>query len=129
MERDERDRSSGEVARQLVERTFRGDLAAAAALCTPDLELRIEGTQVLRGHEGLAQMMEFARDVATEVGLEIHRVLSAGDTAAITRTSYFTIGGERIELGVGSFFTLRDGLVCQWSDYQDITELSRALGH
>lgn len=129
MERGERDRSPGQVARQLLECTYRGDLAAASALCTPDLELRLEGTQVLRGHEGLRQMMEFASDVASEVRLEIDRVLSAGDTAAISRTTFLTINGTCIELAVGSFFRVRDGLVCEWSDYQDIGELTRALGH
>ncbi|MEH6820382.1 nuclear transport factor 2 family protein [Dietzia psychralcaliphila] len=129
MDQDERQRASGEVARELVEATFRGDVAAATALCAPDLVLRIEGVQEVRGLDGLAQLIEFNEEVSTDVRVEIHRVLSSGDTAAVSRTTFLTIGGNAIELGVGSFFTLRDGLVCEWSDYQDMGEVTRALGH
>ncbi|MFN3600439.1 MAG: nuclear transport factor 2 family protein [Dietzia sp.] len=134
MDKDERqrvsgERVSGEVARELIEATFRGDVAAATALCAPDLLLRIEGVQEVRGPDGLAQLIEFNEEVSTDVRVEIHRVLSSGDTAAVSRTTFLTIGGKPIELGVGAFFTLRDGLVSEWSDYQDMGEVTRALGH
>lgn len=129
MGQNESRRAPGEVARELVDATFRGDVAAATALCAPDIILRIEGTQEVRGHDGLRQLMEFNGEVSTDVRVEIHWVLVAGDTAALNRTTYLTIGGEPIALAVGSFFTVRDGLVCEWSDYQDMAEVSRALGH
>jgi ketosteroid isomerase-like protein len=129
MDRSARGGHAGEVARELLEATFRGDVEAATALCAPDLVLSIEGTQTVHGHEGLAQLIEFNGEVSTDVRVEIHRVLSSGDTAAVSRTTFLTIGGRRIELGVGAFFTLRDGLVSEWSDYQDMGEVTRALGH
>ncbi|MBB1038868.1 nuclear transport factor 2 family protein [Dietzia natronolimnaea] len=129
MDQDERRDGSGEVARALVEATFRGDVDTATSLCTPDLELRIEGTQVVRGRDGLAQLIEFNEEVSTDVRVEIHRVLSSGDTAAVSRTTFLTIGGTPITLAVGAFFTLRDGLVSEWCDYQDMGEVTRALGH
>lgn len=129
MDQDERRGGSGEVARALVEATFRGDVDTATSLCTPDLELRIEGTQVVRGRDGLAQLIEFNEEVSTDVRVEINRVLSSGDTAAVSRTTFLTIGGTPITLAVGAFFTLRDGLVSEWCDYQDMGEVTRALGH
>ena len=129
MDQDERRDDAGEVARALVEATFRGDVATATSLCSPDLELRIEGTQVVRGHDGLTQLIEFNEAVSTDIRVEIHRVLSSGDTAAVSRTTFLTIGGQPIELAVGAFFTLRDGLVREWCDYQDMGEVTRALGH
>ncbi|MBB1025937.1 MULTISPECIES: nuclear transport factor 2 family protein [unclassified Dietzia] len=129
MDQDERRGGSGEVARGLVEATFRGDVDTATSLCTPDLELRIEGTQVVRGRDGLAQLIEFNEEVSTDVRVEIRRVLSSGDTAAVSRTTFLTIGGTPITLAVGAFFTLRDGLVSEWCDYQDMGEVTRALGH
>ena len=129
MEQTERSGVSAEVARNLIEATFRGDVAAAIALCTPDVEVRIEGIQTVRGRDGLAQLIEFNEEVSVNVRVEIHHVLASGDTAAIARTTFLTIGGQDIELAVGSFLTLRDGLVCQWSDYQDMGDVTRALGH
>lgn len=119
----------GEVARGLLEAVFSGDFAAATRFCSPDLVLRIEGTQEVRGHEGLRQLMEFNAQVSSEVRIEIHHVIGAGDTAAVNRTTYLTIGGVPLALEVGSFFTLHDGLVVEWTDYQDMSAVTRALGH
>lgn len=119
----------GATARALVEAVFEGDFAAAKGFCTPDLVLRIEGSHVVRGHEGLRQLMEFNEEVSSDVRIEIHRVIGSGDTAAINRTTFLTIGGEPLSLEVGAFFTLRDGLVAEWADYQDMREVVRALGH
>lgn len=119
----------GEVARALVEAVFRGDFAAASTFCSPDVVLRIEGTQEVRGHEGLRHVMEFNAEVASDVRIEIHHVIGSGDTAAVNRTTHLTIGGVPLTLEVGSFFTLRDGLVVEWTDYQDMQAVTRALGH
>lgn len=129
MDQNGRCRDSGDVARELIEAVFRGDVTAATALCAPDIVLRIEGTQEVSGHDGLAQVMEFNGQVSSDVRVEIHRILSSGDTVALSRTTYLTIDGQHVELEVGSFFTVRDGLVCEWSDYQDMVEVTRALGH
>lgn len=128
-ERRPRDGGSGDVARALVEAAFSGDFEAARSYCTADIVLTIEGTQTVRGHEGLRQLLEFNAEVASDVVLEIHHVLGSGDTAAMNRTTHLTIGGKRLRVEVGSFFTLRDGLVADWTDYQDMQNVWRALGH
>lgn len=122
-------RGPGEVARALIEATFAGDFESAAAFCTPDLEVRIEGTQTVHGHDGLRHLIEFNAEVSTNVRVAIHHVLGAGDTAAVNRTTYLTIGGKDLALEVGSFLELRDGLVCKWVDYQDMRIVTEALGH
>lgn len=119
----------GAIARALVEAVFSGDFATARKFCTPDLVLRIEGTQVVRGHEGLRDLMEFNEEISSEVGVEIHHVIGTGETAAIKRTTFLTIGGESLSLEVGAFFSLRDGLVAEWTDYQDMRVVRSALGH
>lgn len=118
-----------QIARALIEAAFSGDTEGAIACCTPDLELRIEGIQTVRGHEGLQHIIEFNTEVSTNSQVEIHHMLAAGDTAAINRTTYLTIGGKEIVLEVGAFFEFRDGLVCRWVDYQDMGVVTRALGH
>ena len=123
------DGAPGEVARALVEAVFRDDHAAAVSFCTPDLVLRIEGIQEVRGHEGLRHLMEFNAEVSTDVHVTIHHVLGSGDTAALNRTTFLTIGGTHVGLEVGAFFTMRDGLVAEWTDYQDMRAVTRALGH
>ena len=40
----ERQVDAAEVVRELIEAAFRGDVAAATALCTPDIVMRMEGT-------------------------------------------------------------------------------------
>lgn len=119
----------GEVARKLIEATFSNDFETARALCTPDLVLTIEGTQTVRGHVGLRQLMEFNAEVSTDLRVEIHHVLGSGDSAAVNRTTRLTIAGIPLELEVGAFFTLRDELVAEWTDYQDMQKVTRALGH
>lgn len=119
----------GEVARKLIEAAFSNDFETARDLCAPDLVLTIEGIQTVRGHAGLHQVMEFNAEFSTDVSVVIHHVLGSGDSAAINRTTYLTIAGIPLTLEVGAFFTLRDGLVTEWTDYQDMQEVSRALGH
>lgn len=122
-------RGPAEVARTLVDAAFSGNHEAAAACCTPDLELRIEGIQTVHGHEGLRHVMDFNAEVSTDVRVTIHHVLASGDTAALNRTTYLTIGGRALALEVGAFFEFRDGLVCRWVDYQDMRIVTDALGH
>lgn len=121
--------SPGRVARSLLEAVFSDDFETARAYCAPDLIVTIEGIQTVEGHEGLRQLMEFSSQVSTDVRVVIQHVLEDGDTAAINRTTYLTIGGQSLRLEVGAFFTVRDGLVTEWTDYQDMREVSRALGH
>ena len=123
------ERGPADVARALVDAAFSGNYEAAAACCTPDLELRIEGIQTVHGHEGLRHVMEFNGEVSTDVRVTIHHVLAAGDTAALNRTTHLTIGGRALALEVGAFFAFRDGLVCRWVDYQDMRIVTDALGH
>ena len=115
--------------RALVEATFAGDADEAVRYCTPDLELRIEGTQSVTGHEGLRHLIEFNSEISSNVRVDIRHVLWSGDTAAADRTTFLTIGGKDLALEVGSFFVLREGLVCEWVDYQDMRIVSEALGH
>ena len=76
------ERGPADVARALVDAAFSGNYEAAAACCTPDLELRIEGIQTVHGHEGLRHVMEFNGEVSTDVRVTIHHVLAAGDTVS-----------------------------------------------
>ena len=117
------------TARALVEATFAGRHDEAASYCTPDLEMRIEGTQTVYGHDGLRHLIEFNSEVSTNVRVTIHHALGAGNTAAVNRTTHLTIGGEDLTLEVGAFFELRDGLVCRWVDYQGMRAVTAALGH
>ncbi|MFI8694976.1 limonene-1,2-epoxide hydrolase [Dietzia kunjamensis] len=118
-----------EVVRALIEAAFAGDVETAQSWCTPDVVLTIEGTQTVRGHEGLRHVIEFNQDVSTDVSVDIHHVLGSGDVAALNRTTHLTIGGVALKVEVGSFFALRDGLVAAWTDYQDMQDVTRALGH
>lgn len=121
--------SAGETVRAVVEAAFTGNVAVVEALCTPDVVVQVDGALGFRGRDGLRQLVEFVEEFATESGVEIHRVVSEGDMAALTRTSRLTIGGERVEIAVGSFFRLRDGRVAEWYDHQDLQATWRALGH
>lgn len=124
-----RGRDAAETARALVEAAFAGRYEEAAAHCTPDVELRIEGTQTVHGHDGLRHLLEFNAEVTTNVRVEIHHVLASENAAALNRTTYLTIGGKDLALEVGSFFDFRDGLVRRWVDYQDMRIVTEALGH
>lgn len=117
------------VVRSLVEAVVRADYEAAAALCAPELHISVQGFDEIDGHDGLRGLMEFQREILRDASVEIHHVLTAGDTAAVERTEHFTIGDERVSLDVGAFFSLRDGLVTEWLDYQDLRDVIRALGH
>lgn len=123
------DGGPGEVARRLIEATYSGDFETARTLSTPDLVLTIEAAQTVEGHSGLQQFMEFNAEVASDVRVEIHHVLGSGVSAAINRTAYLTIGEVPLDVEIGAFFTLRDGLVAEWTDYQDMQKVLRALGH
>ena len=119
----------GRVARALLEAVFSNDFERAREHCSEDLVMTIEGIQTVRGHDGLRQLMDFVSEFTAGIRTAIHHVLSAGDTAAINRTAHLTLGERTYTLEIGAFFTVRDGLVTEWTDYQDAQEVSRALGH
>lgn len=119
----------GRVARGLLEAVFSNDFERAREYCSEDLVMTIEGIQTVRGHDGLRSLMDFVSEVATDVRTAIHHVLGAGEIAAINRTAHLTLGERTYTLEIGAFFTVRDGLVTEWTDYQDAQEVSRALGH
>lgn len=119
----------GRVARAFLEAVFAGDFESARSFCTPDLQVRVEDLQTAHGHDGLRELMDFVAEISTSVKTEIHHVLGSGDTAAINRTTILTIAGRDLTLEVGSFFTLRDGRICVWTDYQDGQAVLRAIGH
>ena len=120
---------AGRVARAFIEAVFAGDLGTACAYSSPELLLRIEGQDTVEGHAGLREIMDLSAEVCTDLDMRIHHVLSAGETAAINRTTRVTVNGKRLTVEVGAFFTVRDGLVCEWTEYQDAQALLRALGH
>lgn len=128
-DRQSPDGSPADIARRLIEASFSNDPEAAVACCTPDLELRMEAIQTVHGHDGLRQVIQFNTEVSTNISVKIHHVLSSGDTAAISRTTYLTIGGKDIALEVGAFFEFENGLVRRWTDYQDMRIVTEALGH
>lgn len=119
----------GRVARAFLEAIFARDFETACSYSSPDLVLRIEGHDRVEGHEGLREIMQFSAEVSTDCEMEIHHVLSAGETAAINRTTRATINGTRLTVEIGAFFTVRDGLVHEWTDYQDSQGVLRAIGH
>lgn len=118
-----------EVACRLIMASFPGDIETAKKYCTEDLVLRINEIQTVTGHEGLQQLMEFNEEFSRDVSVQIHHALGSGNHAAVSRTTHLTINGTAIQLDVGAYFTLRDGLVCEWTDYQDMRAVTRALGH
>ena len=128
-DREPSELGAGDIAKRLIEAAFSNDFETAKGLCTPDLVLTIEGIQTVKGHSGLHHVMEFNSDFSSDVRVEIHHVLESGDAAAINRTVHLTIAGTALTLEVGAFFTIRGGLVAEWTDYQDMQEISRALGH
>ncbi|MBB1021317.1 nuclear transport factor 2 family protein [Dietzia sp. E1] len=120
---------AGRVARAFLEAVFAGDPETACAYSSPGLTLRIEGQGTVEGHAGLREIMDLSAEVCSDMDMRIHHVLAAGETAAINRTTRVTVNGKRLTVEVGAFFTVRDGLVCEWTDYQDAQALLRALGH
>ncbi|AWH91435.1 nuclear transport factor 2 family protein [Dietzia lutea] len=120
---------AGRVARAFLEAVFAGDFTTACARSSPELLLRIEGQDTVEGHAGLREIMDLSAEVCTDIEMRIHHVLGADETAAINRTTRVTINGKRLTVEVGAFFTVRDGLVCEWTDYQDAQALLRAMGH
>lgn len=126
---ESRGRGSVATARALIEAAFAGDFETAVKYCTSDVELRLEGTQTVHGHDGLRHLIELNSEISESVHVTIHHALASGDTAAVNRTTYLTIGGKELTLEVGAFFDLRDGLVCRWVDYQDMRTVTGALGH
>ncbi|MGN0101397.1 MAG: nuclear transport factor 2 family protein [Dietzia sp.] len=117
------------VARAFLEAVFARDYETACAYSSPDLLLRIEGQDRIEGHEGLLEIMQLTAEVCSDCEMQIHHVLGSGETAAINRTTRVTINGTRLTVEVGAFFTVRDGLVHEWTDYQDAQAVLRAFGH
>ncbi len=120
---------AGAVARALVAAVTAGDYKTAITYCSPDLLFRIVDLEMLHGHEGLRALMEFNADVASDARVEFHHVLASGEIAAINRTNSFVVGGQPLVLEIGSFFTVRHGLVVEWTEFLDLQDFERALGH
>ena len=117
------------TARALVEAVVARDADAALALVAPDVLIRVDGLEDFEGYEGLRRLLSFQTEIMHDMRVEIRHALGTGESVAIDRTEYFTVAGEAIALDVGAFLTVREGLVVEWIDYQDLSDLARAMGH
>lgn len=120
------------VQRDVVERLLRvtadGDVEAALELCAPDVVYVIESLDTYRGHDGVR---EFLADQLSVAGVDrlVQRVVADGDEVAVERRDTFLFPSGAITVPTAAFFSLRDGLVTRWVDYQDLRDMARMLDH
>jgi ketosteroid isomerase-like protein len=114
--------------RALVDRLFRNYYDENVAIRMPgDYP---EGEQVLRGREGLAQLLAMLRDTWTEFRFEPERFIDAGDRVAVFVRVLAEGGtsGVATERETAHIWTVRDGRLSSVQIYLDRAQAVEAVG-
>jgi ketosteroid isomerase-like protein len=114
--------------RALVDRLFRRYYDENVAIRMPgDYP---EGEQVLRGREGLAQLLAMLRDTWTEFRFEPERFIDAGDRVAVFVRVLAEGGtsGVATERETAHIWTVRDGRLSSVQIYLDRAQAVEAVG-
>lgn len=118
--------------RDVVERFLRAtadaDADAAVALCTEDVVYEIVSLDTYHGHDGVRT---FVADQSSLVAVhrELRRIVEDENDVAVERLDTFVFGEGTVDMPTGAFFSLREGRIRRWVDYQDLRAVAHALGH
>ncbi|HWK88701.1 MAG TPA: ester cyclase, partial [Longimicrobium sp.] len=118
------------------------DEAAAAALCTPDVEfVAVPTGQTFRGPEGLAAFHEIWQRAFPDARAEVRSITDGGDRVAVefagigthdgpldTPAGEVPPTGRRVEILFCDFVELRGGLVHRLRTYWDPMDFMAQLG-
>ncbi len=126
-----------EIVRRVYEAWNRDDLDAARLLMHPEIELRqppnffLGQDSVYRGHEGVRQWWDFAKEPWAFFKSHIERERDEGDTV-VTVVRFEAVGresGVNVELpAVANVWRLRDRQVVSFTAYNSLEEALEAAG-
>jgi len=120
--------SPSEVVAAFIEAIERKDIAAAAALASPEISYENMPMQPIVGREAMVATLEMFLGAANEVDWVIVRQYEIGNVVFNERIDRFQIGEGWLELPLAGVFEVDDdGLITLWRDYFDLASYQRQL--
>lgn len=105
----------------------RDDVSAVMALCTDDVVAGIMPGKDLVGKQAVVQFLDKFGKGLTNKRYDIHAIVVEGDVGMLEGIESYIKDGKPISLPFMTVFRFRDGKVCSWRDYFDMTTLLKQL--
>jgi limonene-1,2-epoxide hydrolase len=101
------------------------DIDAILAALSEDVVYQNVPLPAIHGRASVRPFIAPGLAHATEVAWTIHHFAASADGSKVftERTDSFRFGDQKLDLPVMGIFEFRDGLICAWRDYADMTEI------
>jgi len=119
--------SHADTIREYYAAWVRDDVAAVMALCAEDVVAGIMPGKDLVGKQAVVQFLGKFGKGMTNKRYDIHAIVIEGDVGMLEGTESYIKDGKSISLPFMTVFRFRDGKVCSWRDYFDMTTLLKQL--
>ena len=119
--------SHADTIREYYAAWVRDDVAAVMALCTDDVVAGIMPGKELVGKQAVVQFLDKFAKGMTNKHYDIHAIVVDGEIGMLEGVESYIKDGKPISLPFMSVFRFREGKVCSWRDYFDMTTLLKQL--
>ncbi len=119
--------SHADTIREYYAAWARDDVAAVMALCTEDVVAGIMPGKDLVGKQAVVQFLDKFAKGMTDKHYDIHAIVVEGDVGMLEGIESYRKDGKPISCPFMTVFRFRDGKVCSWRDYFDMTTLLKQL--
>ena len=119
--------SHADTIREYYAAWVRDDVSAVMALCTDDVVAGIMPGKDLVGKQAVVQCLDKFGKGLTNKRYDIHAIVVEGDVGMLEGIERYIKDGKPISLPFMTVFRFRDGKVCSWCDYFDMTTLLKQL--
>jgi len=119
--------SHADTIREYYAAWVRDDVAAVMALCTDDVVAGIMPGKDLVGKQAVVQFLDKFAKGMTDKHYDIHAIVVEGDVGMLEGIESYRKDGKPISCPFMTVFRFRDGKVCSWRDYFDMTTLLKQL--
>lgn len=119
------------IVERWIQAYYDRDLEGLQGVADPDIELRMAGGDVFRGHDGLASWTKHGWEAEAPHYPQLERCIPKGDTvfALINVELRSPETGQALRtLPVGAEFRIRDGHVIEWAARPDREKLLEDAG-
>jgi|TARA_B100000767_G_C19525981_1_gene434534 limonene-1,2-epoxide hydrolase len=105
----------------------RGELDCVMALCTEDVIWDNVPMKPVRGRAAISAFLEQFSKGMTNIHYEMKGMLENGDSLMLEGIENYTKNGKNVSVRYMASFKFREGKISSWTDYFDLSTVSRQL--
>lgn len=104
-----------------------GDLDSVMALCTEDVVWDNVPMKPVRGRTAIRNFLEKFSKGMSDIKYDIANALEDADSLMLEGVENYTKNGKKVSVRYMASFKFREGKICSWSDYFDLSTVTRQL--